>query len=78
MGSVVPQTVSQGRSGLCAPCQCTKGIGYALVMLLVLQLGITVSKGKGSRALKVKNHCVGGVSVCQRYACLYMYLRERD
>lgn len=51
MGNVVPLCVCLS-VGLNSPAEYYKGIGYALLMLLVLQLGITVSKGKGEKGVK--------------------------
>lgn len=77
MGSVVPESVSQCRSELGAPCRGTKGIGYALLMLLVLQLGVTVSKRKGEKCMKSEQkHCNRGVCVTE--VCIFLHVDRRD
>ena len=67
-----PDCLSQCESELFALCLGTKGIGYALLILLVLLLGITLSKGKGKRVWKVKYHCIVKWQIC-----MFVHVFER-
>lgn len=47
-------------------------------MLLALQRGLLSQKEKGDGCEKWKIIASGGVSLCQRFACLYMCLSEKE